>query len=324
MNALTFGTLTIGSLVILQPLWIVVSVLLAILALRWNNTRTVNDWQAVMSPEVFAFLNGRLNGKSQRKHMINWLLWAASIVALCMSQPVSRQSDDDTWRHSIGWIAVVDVSRSMTLSDTVPSRLSAARQALMALSSRSGARSIALIIYSGDAFLVAPPAFDKSVFNEYAALINHGVIEAEGSNLARALSLATSIISDSGFIASRVFVLTDTGGINASSIAASAYLAKNGHQLDALVFGSTAANDQSSPTAVQAALASDLARAGKGHAVFANGFGVVDYDTLALDDQSTASTHAELKALVWKDQSHWLLLLGVPLLLLQFYRERRS
>ena len=256
--------------------------------------------------------------------MINWLLWTASIIALCMSQPVSRQSDDDTWRHSIGWIAVVDVSRSMTLSDTVPSRLSAARQALMALSSRSGARSIALIIYAGDAFLVAPPAFDKSVFNEHAALLNHGVIEAEGSNLARALSLATSIISDSGFLASRVFVLTDTGGINTNSIAASAYLAENGHQLDTLVFGSTAASDPSSPTAVQAALASDLARAGNGRAVFANGFGVVDYDSLALDEQSTASTHADLKALVWKDQSHWLLLLGVPLLLLQFYRERQS
>ena len=319
MNALTFGTLSIGSLVILQPMWIVVSVLLAILAWRWNESGTVNDWQAVMSPEVFDFLSG----KSERKRMSNWLLWAASIVALGMSQPVSRQSDDDTWRHSIGWIAVVDVSRSMTLSDTVPSRLSAARQALMALSSRSGARSISLVIYSGDAFMVAPPAFDKSVFNEHAALLNHGVIEAEGSNLARALSLATSIISDSGFIASRVFVLTDTGGINASSVAASAYLAENGHQLDALVFGSTAASDQTSPTAVQAALADDLARAGKGHAVFANGFGVVDYDALALDDQATASTHADLKALVWKDQSHWLLLISVPLLLLQFYRERR-
>ena len=317
MNALAFGTLAIGPLVILQPLWLLLAFLLTILAWRWNKAVVVNDWQAVMSPEVFNYLNGR----SRRRRMASWLLWAASVIALCMTQPVIRQSDDDTWRHSIGWIAVVDVSRSMTLSDTVPSRLSAARQALANLSSSSGARPIALIIYSGDAFLVAPPAFDKSVFDEHAALLNHGVIEAEGSNLARALSLATSIISDSGFIASRIFVLTDTGGINASAIAASGYLSSNGHQLDALVFGSSVGNEQASQTSVNAVLAEDLVQAGKGRAVFANAFGVIDYEQLSLDDQSTASTHADLKALVWKDQSHWLLLLGMPLLLMQFYRQ---
>lgn len=320
MNTIVSGTLTIGPLVILQPLWIVVAVLLAILAWRWHKGSIANDWQTVMSSEVFSYLSGAYRSK----RMGNCLLWTACIVALCMSQPVSRQSDDDTWRHSIGWIAVLDISRSMTLSDTVPSRLSAARQSLMALSAHSGARAISLIIYSGDAFLVAPPAFDKSVFNEHAALLNHGVLEEEGSNLARALSLVTSIISDSGLIASRVFVLTDTGGINASSIAASAYLANEGHRLDTLVFGNNTSNDPTSPTAVQATLAFDLARAGNGQAVFANGFGMIDYDQLSLDEQSAASTHADLQALVWKDQSHWLLLLGVPLLLLQFYREQRT
>ena len=101
MSALTFGTLAIGPLVILQPLWLLPAFLLTILAWRWDKAVVVNDWQAVMSPEVFNYLNGR----SRRRRMANWLLWAASVIALCMTQPVIRQSDDDTWRHSIGSVS---------------------------------------------------------------------------------------------------------------------------------------------------------------------------------------------------------------------------
>lgn len=314
------NSVSIGSIVLLQPLWLIGTVLLAVLALLLTRNTSTNDWQAVMSPEVFEFLRG----KDEQRGGANWLLWCASLVCLCLTQPVVRTDDDDTWRHSIGWVAVIDVSRSMTLNDTVPSRLSAARQSLAILSASSGARPIAMVIYSGDAFLVAPPAFDKSVFNEHAALLEHGVVETEGSNLARALSLATSVVADSGFVASRVFVLTDTGGINASSVSAAAYLADNRHTVDVLVYGSPSAVEDSSQTQVLPALAEDLANAGGGQAVYANAFGVIEYDALSLEDQATASTHADLKALVWKDQSHWLLLVGIPLLLLQFRRERQS
>lgn len=314
------SSLSIGPIVLLQPLWLPASALLAILAVRWNGKRQFNSWQLVMSPGVFRFLSGH----AQNDRATNWLLWTASLVALCLTQPVARQSDDDTWRHSIGWLALIDVSRSMTLNDTVPSRLSAARQALAFLSEQSAARPIAMIIFAGDAFLVAPPAFDTSVFNEHAALLEHGIIETEGSNLARALSLTTSVIADSGFVASRTFLLTDTGGINASSIAAAGYLSDNGHTLDVLVLGSTDAREQTSPTSVNPILAQDLAVAGGGKALFANGFGVFDYSPLSLADESSASTHADLKALVWKDQSHWLLLGSLPLLLMQFRRENRQ
>jgi len=289
------STLAIGPIVLLQPLWLLVTLALALLALRFREYTTGNDWQAVMSAEVFRFLGGpTLTHKTT-----NWPLWSASLIALCLTQPVIRQTDDETWRHSIGWIAVVDISRSMSLTDTVPSRLHAARQALAMLSSVSGARPIAMIIYAGDAFLVAPPAFDKSVFDEHAALLSHGIIESEGSNLARALSLASSTVSDSGIVAARVFVLSDTGGINSNSMAAANYLTDNGHQLDVLVFGSRS----TTPTDTQITATA------------------TDYSPLSLEHHATASSHADLQALVWKDQSHWLLLLGIPLLLIQFHRE---
>jgi len=313
------NSLSLGPLVLLQPWWLLLAFVLLLLSCVFRGTVDTNDWQRVLTKPVFAFLNAD-SGNTIRW---NFALWAATLVALAQTQPVIRHSDDDIWRHSIGWIAVMDVSRSMTLEDITPSRLSVARNALSTLSAESGSRPIGLIIYAGDAFLVAPPAFDKSIFNQHAALLDYGVIPAEGSNLARALSLATSVISDSQLIAARVFLLSDSAGIGNDAMAAARYLNDSGHSLDVLLTGTPAtAQSDAAETRVDLAAAQALATAGGGISVHASVFGEFDYEALKLGDQATASSHGDLHTLVWNNQSHWLLLGVIPLLLLVFRQEQ--
>lgn len=328
----------IGEWVILRPLWLIPTLLLLTMAFMWRVESERNQWRQVLSPALMRYLGAA----SHRSSHCNLLLVIAAMTTLSFSQPAHRQSDDDTWRHSIGWLVLADVSRSMTLDDTVPSRLAGMREALAELSRQAAARPIALILFSGDAFLVAPPAFDRSVFNEHSALLQHGVIPMEGSNLARALSLASSVINDSQLLKARVFVLGDSGGIGDSSLAAARFLADSGHRVDTLTFGSsepglsTSQNVQGSATSGDSKNSSPsegrdvvvnwkqvqaLSEAGNGLSLRANSFGVIDYRPLDLDWQSTASTHAELKSLVWREQSHWIQLLSLPLLLLLFRRE---
>ena len=314
-------SLQMGALVFLQPLWLILAALLLLGVFFFHIQTRSNDWSKVISPAVLEFLGG------QQRQLSRWnaALLASSLVAVSLSQPVIRQSDDETWRHSTGWIVVADVSRSMTLTDIVPSRLSALRVALTELSSRTGARPISLIFFAGDAFLVAPPAFDKSVFDEHAALLEHGVVPIEGSNLARALSLASSVIEGSQFINARVLLLTDTGGISKSSIAAAQFLAESGHQLDVLLFGvAEPAAEKSSDTTVDSEAAKSLAESGNGRLVASDHFGVIDYSQLRLSDQADPSTHSELKSLVWRLQSHWVLLLILPLLIKLFKDEAQA
>lgn len=314
----------LGDLVLLKPLWLFAAALFGIAAMLWTQRTAQSHWRKVLSEPVYDYLS------MGDTHQARWnlALLTAMIVALCMTQPVLRQSDDDTWRHSIGWIAVADVSRSMTLDDTVPSRLSAMRESLAELSRQAGARPIALILFSGDAFLVAPPAFDRSVFDEHAALLEHGVIPTQGSNLARALSLTTSVINDSQFIQARVFVLGDSGGITSNTLAAARHLAKSDHRVDMLIYGASGAITTTSTaddqTAVNWENVSALAKAGNGRSVRANRFGVINYDALDLEQQADASTNVELHSLVWHDQSHWLLIAALPLLLLLLKQEARG
>ncbi|MGQ7843170.1 VWA domain-containing protein [Granulosicoccus sp. 3-233] len=320
------------------PGCLVAAALLLIGSLLWPLRHSHSHWRSVLSPALFDYLGA----DRRRITRCNLPLLLASIVTAGLSQPVQRQSDDDTWRHSIGWIAVADVSRSMTLNDTVPSRLAAMRAALTELSHQAAARPIALILFAGDAFLVAPPAFDHSVFNEQATLLEYGIVPLDGSNLTRALSLASSVVEESRLHQARILVLGDSGGIGNGSIAAARFLGDAGHRVDMLVFGSSSpppgttgsqtpaepVGDSWSQTpgardtnSVQWKQARALADAGNGRAVRANSFGVIDYTTLDLDQQATASTHDGLKSLVWRDQSHWLLLLAIPGMLLLFSRE---
>lgn len=331
----------IESITWLQPLWLIASALLILLAALWRYPSLNDHWHRVMSHKVLAYLGVR----KSRLHNWDLLLLMAAIVCAALAQPSLRLTSDDTWRHSIGWIAVADVSRSMTLNDTVPSRLSAARNSLLALSASAGARPIAMIVFAGDAYLVAPPAFDRSHFNEHAALLEHGIIPNEGSNLARALSLASSVIEESEFQQARVFVVGDSGGINPSSEAAARHLASSGHRTDVIVFGDTTANlnKPNESTSITAAgslvdLASQapdntfvnleasrsFASAGGGTVVQANSFGVIDYEPLKLHRGTDASNVSTLRSLVWKNQSHWLLLLVLPLMLYWFWRYQEG
>lgn len=318
------------SLTWLQPLWLLVALVLFLLACFWRYPAMKDHWHRVMSSSVLHFL-----GDSERaSNRWDLILFIAAIVCIALAKPALRQSSNDTWQHSIGWVVVADVSRSMTLNDSVPSRLSAAREAMLALSNAAGARPIAMILFSGDAFLVAPPAFDRSHFNEHAALLEHGVIPQEGSNLARALSLASSVIEESEYVQARVFVIGDSGGFNPFSDAAARHIASQGHRIDAIVFGSESdqliksddANNLQAPDnlAVNLSASKSLAQAGGGIAVHANKFGVVDYKPLKLSHDNDAGNVSALESLVWRNQSHWILLLLLPLMLYWFRQHQED
>lgn len=299
---------------LLHPYWIALALLLLILALFAKRSDMASDWRKILSPGVWRYLHNELAGVKT----LSWLLVGAALVALSLSSPANRKGDENAFQHATGWIVVADVSRSMTLDDVVPSRFTAMRDSLAALTRKAGARPVSLVIYAGDAFLVVPPVFDKTLLHEHIALLDHGIIKHEGSNLTRALSLATSVVSDSEFIRARVFVLGDGGGLGNSANAAARHLASLGHQVDMLMFG-TPTGDPKTTIDLQAANA--FAKAGDGQLLSANRLGEIDLDKLQLVSDIDATQNSDVLALYWQNQSHWLLLLLLPIALFWFHQR---
>ena len=305
---------------LLHPWWLLPA-LLCVIAYFLIDSNTRNDWRQVINKVVLRFLNSASvqsrSGKWSGRHP--GFLYAA-IAFLALSGPSIQSTDSQSFKHSQGWIVLADVSRSMTLEDIAPSRLSAMRDTALGLAERANTNSTTLIVYAGDAFIVAPPSFDTNNFNSTVSLLEYGVVPVDGSNVTRAFALALSVLESTGVAGSRLFVLSDTGGFNTNANAAVARLAQLGHQTDFILYGS---DETSSETSFDLDIAQSMAESGGGQIVIADAIGGVNFTTLDLQSQSIDRellTQSGITTLQWRNQSHWILLLGIPLLLLLFRR----
>ncbi len=303
-------------MILLAPWWLLPAGLCV--AAWWFITRHSGDsWPQVIKPEVLSYL--RPVSQYGRRHT-TYLVAAIAALALC--GPSIPQENSQSFRHSQGWIILADVSRSMTLTDIAPTRLSAMRETLLQIADQASANSISLIIYAGDAFIIAPPSYDTANFRENANLLEHGLIPLEGSNVTRALSLAYSVIESSQLINARLLILSDTGGFNNRSDAAVARLAAAGHRSDVILFGT---EDTTSAAPFDVNAAQSMTNSGGGKLIFANALRGADLAPLSLDRLTLNNkllSQTGLSTLHWSNQSHWLLLLALPLMILLFYREQ--
>lgn len=301
---------------LLHPWWLLPAAMfiVAYVLLRTYNS---NDWRRVIHAPVLDFLQRGHHAASHR-HLT---LLLAAITCVALSGPSIETQDSKTFQHTQGWIVLADVSRSMTLTDTIPTRLAAMKNIALELADRANANSITLIIYAGDSFVIAPPSFDTTHFKSNVNLLEYGTVPMDGSNLTRAFSLAWSVIDGSGLVNARLFVLSDTGGFNTRSDAAIARLASLGHRIDIILIG----NENSGNAApFDIKMANSLAASGNGVLLQTDAIGNVNLSTLGLDKINTQTefiTQSGITTLRWSNQSHWLLLLMLPLVLLAFHRE---
>jgi len=132
----------------------------------------------------------------------------------------------------------------------------------------------------------------------------------------------TSVIDSSQVLQSRLFVLGDTGGINAKSIAAASQLATQGHSTDLIIFG-----DESSEgnALLNTNAAAEFVATSNGTIVQAGAMGSIDLSAL---DLSRSGNNQDLllptgvALLQLHSLAHWVLLPGLFILLAMFVRAR--
>jgi len=293
-------------MILLHPWWLIPA-LLFLIAFLLLRTITSNDWRKVVNSRVLQFLLGD-DTVASRWHP--GLLFTA-IACVALTGPSTKAQDNQTFKHTQGWVVLADVSRSMTLTDVVPSRLSAMRDVALRLAANANASSTTLIIYAGDAFVVAPPSFDSANFSNNVSLLEYGIVPVDGSNITRALGLALSVIDRTGLVNSRLFVLSDTGGFNSRASSAVNFILFGGSDADKI-------------TPFDKRIAQTMAKSGGGQLLVADAIGNVSFAKLELrvqDFDSNVLTQSGITTLRWDNFSHWILLAGIPLLLLLFRRD---
>lgn len=305
----------LDALALLRPLWLLAIPVVALLTLRaaWRSA-PLGDWVKVVDPALMAMLarRGAVLGGRRQANLV--AATAAGIVALALTGPAIERSDASTFRNLDGTVVVLDVSRSVVEGG----RFKEARQAAESVAQAAGSRSVALVVYAGDAYTAVSPTTDREAIGTTLFSLDSDTVPDRGSHPERGLTLARKILGEANVVAGDVVLVTDGDGVGQAAEREAAAIRAKGWSLHTLFVPAAKALPPGAPKPDRAAL-DRLAAVGGGR--------VADIESAEpVLDRVGASTAQHLAAggysvLAFQDYGRWLLLLALLPALILFRRS---
>lgn len=315
----------LSALHFLRPHWLWALLALPLLWWLWRaRQRRNNVWRETVDAHLLPHLLED-GGKSVRGA---W--WGGALgyvlAILALAGPSWRQVEQPLWRAQAPLVVALDLSGATNATDLPPSRLLQARAKLAALLGERAGGQVALVVYAGAAFTVAPLTDDFANVALFLDALAPEVMPAEGQDAAAAIEWSEKLLRQGGFPQGDILLITDNA--DAAARAAATRAAAKGFRVSALGLG----NEQGAAyrtldgriarAALDAGSLRALAAAGGGrYAALTADTG--DLRALGVLDpqQADAQAASSGKALAWRDEGYWLLL---PLMLLGLLAFRRG
>lgn len=305
----------LGALALLRPWWLAAIPLVALLALRaaWRSA-PLGDWARAVDPGLMAFLEKRGAVLGGRRQANLAAAIAAGLIAAALTGPAVERPDAATFRNLDASVIVIDLSRSIAEGG----RLKEVRQVADGVAEAAGTRSVAVVVYAGDAYLASPPTTDRDALNLTLFALDGDTVPDRGSHPERGLALARRTLSEAGVIAADVVLITDGDGIGEAAAREAAAIRDKGWHLHGLFVPAAASLPGGAPKPDRAAL-DRLASTGAGT--------LADLGAPApVLDAVGSSTAQHLAAggytvLAFSDYGRWLILLALLPALVLFRRS---
>lgn len=307
--------MSLDAFALLRPLWLIALPVVALLTLRaaWRSA-PLGDWVKAVDPALMAMLakRGAVLGGRRQANIVAAI--AAGITALALTGPAIERPDAATYRNLDATVIVLDASRSVAEGG----RFKEARQAAEAVAQASGTRSVALVVYAGDAYSAVSPTTDREAIGTTLFALDADTVPDRGSHPERGLALARRILGEANVVAADIVLISDGDGVGQAAEREAAALRDKGWHLHTLFVPAAKSLPPGAPKPDAAAL-EKLAGEGGGKA------GDVDSSGAVLD-RVGASTAQHLAAggysvLAFHDLGRWLLLLALMPALVLFRRS---
>ena len=322
--------------VLVRPWWL--AAIPAGLALVWWLRRCrvrSGSWEPIVDPALLPHL---VAGAGTSRREWPWAMMAVAVIVagLALAGPAFERLEQPVFRSLAARVIVLDVSRSMDAGDLVPSRMVRARHKVSDLLRRSRDGRTGLVVFAGDAFVVAPLTRDADTLAHLLSAIDTGVIPVQGSRPDLGLAVAHELLDKGRATIGEVILVTD--GVKGPRTRDTAEtLAARGIRVSVLAVGT----DEGAPVPlreggflksmsgeiviprVDMAALRAVAQAGKGRfaTVAADDADVDRLLGARADDpwrrtlEETDRTTAE-----WRDEGPWLVLALLPMAALAFRR----
>jgi Ca-activated chloride channel family protein len=143
------------------------------------------------------------------------LLMALILVALARPQKTNEKVEQ--WTEGIDIMLAIDISQSMQIEDFIPNRLEAAKNVARDFIKGRVQDRIGIVVFSGDAFSLAPLTTDYDLLNSYLNDISFDMIENRGTAIGSAMAVVTNRMRESES-KSKVCILLSDGDNTAGNI----------------------------------------------------------------------------------------------------------
>ncbi|MBV6849440.1 VWA domain-containing protein [Xanthomonas euvesicatoria] len=327
MDALTELAGWMQSLHLLRPmlLWALLAIVPAAALWHWRR-RDADVWRQ----SVDAHLLPKLLVSGGRRGWLGFVLAALTyaLAVIAMSGPSWRQTERPVFQSSMPLVVVLDLSSSANATDLPPSRLLQARAKLATLLRKRAGGEVALLVYAGESFTVAPLTEDSANVALFLDALSPSVMPVDGKRADRAINAAAQLLQQAGFKQGEILLVSDSADRSAES---SARVARSrGFSVSALGVGGergaayrTASGEIAQAKLDEGSLRTLAAQGGGRYARIApddadlRALGVLDPSQQPLADETAESDGGKS----WLDEGYWLVLPVMLLSLLAFRRR---
>ncbi len=205
------------------------------------------------------------------------------LIALANPQWGSKQQRVKAKSSDI--VIALDISESMLARDILPNRMERAKKFAERLINSLKGERIGLISFAGNAYLQMPLTSDYAAAEIFAKSANPSQAGTQGTAIADAIELASSIFSDEGPYQKALIIITDGENHDSEAIEMAQQAASNGTFIFTIGVGTTEgelipvevngrqqykADSNGNPvkTALNKSMIEELAKAGNGKAYF--------------------------------------------------------
>ncbi len=196
-----------------------------------------NPWRRVCDSHLLGHLlvSDEATGSNYQRFGPGLMLFLAVIA---LAGPTWERRPQPLYRAAEGRVLVLDLSRSMDCPDLPPSRLTRARYRAIDLIKAGKGIEQGLVIFAGDAFIVAPLTDDRATLLNLLPGLDTSTPPVQGSRADRGLEKAAELLSRARITRGQVILISDDA--DEKTVAAAQKLHQAGHRVDVIAVGTSA------------------------------------------------------------------------------------
>ena len=177
--------------------------------------------------------------KARREWKFALLMAAIALIVIMLARPQMGSKVSNDKRNGIETIIAIDISNSMLARDVVPSRLDKSKMLVENLVDNFTNDKIGLVVFAGDAFVQLPITSDYVSAKMFLQSIAPSLISTQGTDMARAINLASSSFTQQQGVGRAIILITDGEDHEGGAEEAAKAARKKGINVFILGIGST-------------------------------------------------------------------------------------